>query len=98
MFKLKQTGISFRVKTNKLKYLLIAKLIKSLKDCSKQPGWPSGYGAGLLIPFPHGFPGSNPGPGAYTFCLILWDSFCVSECMPSEYKFVKLSRRYTSFI
>ena len=31
------------------------------------PGWPSGYGAGLLIPFPHGFPGSNPGPGVFPY-------------------------------
>ncbi len=29
------------------------------------PGWPSGYGAGLENPFPHGFPGSNPGPGVF---------------------------------
>ena len=39
---------------------------KTYKSCilnTLKPGWPSGYGGGLLIHFPHGFPGSNPGPG-----------------------------------
>jgi hypothetical protein len=30
------------------------------------PEWPSGYGGGLLIHFPYGFPGSNPGSGVLT--------------------------------